>query len=81
MKISKIAVLLLMLLISSTVCMAEEEIAEEKEVSICLPEQKAQRCTVYMDMPDAQIRVEVEKVLPWVAFNSIDILDASFTEK
>ena len=55
--------------------------AEEKEVSICLPEQKAQRCTVYMDMPDAQIRVEVEKVLPWVAFNSIDILDASFTEK
>ena len=32
MKISKIAVLLLMLLISSTVCMAEEEIAEEKEV-------------------------------------------------
>lgn len=53
----------------------------EEEIAICLPPIKTKRRTVYMDLPDAQIRVEVEKVLPWVAFNSIDIINATFVEE
>ena len=73
-----------------TICFRmEDEIIEtitinglsEIEKDIDLPKRNAKRWTVYMDMPNAEIRVEVEKVLPWVAFNSIDILNAAFMDE
>ena len=52
--------------------------AQEEEYCIEMPEKNADRWTIYMDTPDAEQRIAAEKVLPWVSFNSVQVLEAVF---
>ena len=52
----------------------------EEEIRVELPEKKAARWTVEMEIPDAKLRIDTERVLRWYQYNSFCITEATFEE-
>ena len=54
----------------------------EEEFSVDVPEVSGKRMTLFMDLPDGeQITTTSDEVMPWMEFNSVNIVEAVFTER